>query len=466
MTKGRLGGLALLMVCGGVSLLWGVAIARSNPLGMLDFKALYWSTAALLHHQDPYNPARLHSFYLSRVPKAGNYPNWMLYTLTLINYLPTAFLVVAPFALLPWSAAKAAWFTLNAGIFFAAAFCLWRLASARSLALASFLSAIVLVNSELFLGGGNAAAMVVGLCGLAFWCFLEEHFVFMGIVFFALSLAIKPHDVGFIWLFLLLSGGLLRKRALQVLAFDLILGVVAVAWVAHVAPHWLPELRSNIATYGAHGGANDPGIGGVTGGHFRRFGLAVYPGMVIGLQTLIAPFKDAPSFYNPITYLVLGPLFLIWARTVLRSRYSLTNAYYAIAAVVPLTILVTYHRSYDAKLLLLAIPACALLWAEGGKVGKIALALTTAGIVITGDLTLTILGLLVGQPDWSNAGILHKVWLVVITRPVPLVLLAMAVFYLWVYARRAGLEKSEGQAAEAAGARAARAMATTVMSSD
>jgi len=31
--------------------------------------------------------------------------------------------------------------------------------------------------------------------------------------------------------------------------------------------------------------------------------------------------------------------------------------------------LVTYHRPFDAKLLLLAVPACAMLWAEGGRIG-------------------------------------------------------------------------------------------------
>jgi hypothetical protein len=120
----------------------------------------------------------------------------------------------------------------------------------------------------------------------------------------------------------------------------------------------------------------------------------------------------------------------------LLSRSSPARVRLALAAVVPLTLLVTYHRTYDAKLLLLAVPACAMLWTEGGLTGRLALVATTAGVVSTGDYPLTILYILTENPHWETAGLLGKMLTIVLTRPIPLILLAVAIFYLWTYLRR------------------------------
>ncbi len=50
-----------------------------------------------------------------------------------------------------------------------------------------------------------------------------------------------------------------------------------------------------------------------------------------------------------------------------------------------------YHRPHDAKLLLLTLPACAMLLAEGKLTGRIALLLNSAAIVLTSDLPLALL---------------------------------------------------------------------------
>ena len=95
---------------------------------------------------------------------------------------------------------------------------------------------------------GNTAGLVVGLSVIAAWCFLRERFVFAGILSMAVSLAMKPHDAGLIWLYFFLAGGVLRKRALQTLAVTAVLAVPAILWISHVAPHWPSELHANLAT--------------------------------------------------------------------------------------------------------------------------------------------------------------------------------------------------------------------------
>ena len=183
-----------------------------------------------------------------------------------------------------------------------------------------------------------------------------------------------------------------------------------------------------MAAISAHGGTNDPSLDSLTG----RSG-----GVIVDLQSDIVVFRDDPRIYNLASYLVCGALLLVWSVRTLKSRFSRAGAFLALAAVVPLTMLVTYHRPYDAKLLLITIPACAMLWAEGRPIRWLALLVTTAGIVFTADIPLTILAILSSALHVSTAGLSGQVLTVVLTRPTPLILLAMGIFYLWVYMRRA-----------------------------
>jgi hypothetical protein len=159
-------------------------------------------------------------------------------------------------------------------------------------------------------------------------------------------------------------------------------------------------------------------------------------------------FRDDPMFYNPFTYFFCAPFLAIWIVATLRSAISRDTCYLALAAIVPFTLLVTYHRTTDTKLLLLVIPACALLWSEGGVMKWLAFAVTGAGIFITGDISLVVLGIRAGLPDWVHAGVLRKALLVLEYRPVPLVLLAMGIFYLWAYVRSARIRTVSSELAE------------------
>jgi hypothetical protein len=177
----------------------------------------------------------------------------------------------------------------------------------------------------------------------------------------------------------------------------------------------------------ARGGINEAGPSSVT---------SYTPGVIINLQAAISIFRDDPRIYNPVSYLVCGALLLVWSIRTLRSRFSLARAWLALAAVVPLTMLVTYHRPWDAKLLLLTIPACAMLWAEGRPIRWVALLVTSAGLYSTADIPLYILAIHTANLHISTAGISGQMLTVVLMRPTPLILLAMGIFYLWVYVRR------------------------------
>ena len=352
---------------------------------MTDLGELYYGARCAMQHIDPYDPsAVLREFTAAggsfRSDAVGEEANRIGVT-NCIN-LPTGLFLAIPFALLPWGLAQGLWVVLLAGLLVMAAWLTWDLGGSASPAVWVCLAGFVLANCELALTGGNTASIAVSTCVIAAWCFLKDRFAPVGAVLLAVGLVLKPQDAGFVWLYFLLAGGVQRKRALQTLAVAGILGVCAAIWIAPSSPHWVQELHRNVSVELVHGGISDPGPSGL---------LSRNTGELIDLQTAVSIFRDDPGFYNPISYALGGLLILIWAFAVLRRRFSAEDAPFALAAIAVLTLLPVYHRTYDAKLLLLTIPACALLWAEKGTRRWIALVLTSAGILVTSDIPLAIL---------------------------------------------------------------------------
>jgi len=429
-TRTRRIALASLLMCCGISVVWGSYLQRSSPSWMQDFKAVYYGARCLTQHSDPYKQNEFLRVYRA---DGGEFPSGpfqlqvFLRAVPVCTNLPATLLIVAPFSILACWPAQILWMILTAGAYLLAAFLMWRLAENHAPGISLLLICMVLANSEILFSGGNLAGIAVSLCVVAVWCFLEERFVPAGVLCLAVSLAIKPHDAGLVWLYFLLAGGVCRKRALQTLALNAMLVLAAVLWVTPIAPHWMGELSSNLMATSAPGAINAPGPSSIS---FRR------SNMLIDLQAVISVFWDDPRIYNPVSYLVCGALLLIGAIRTLRSRFSPPRAWLALAAIAALIMLPVYHRQYDAKLLLLTVPACAMLWAEGGLIGWIAIVLNTAGIVVTGDIFSAVLLILADHLHVSMAGLSGQIVTVLLTQPAPLILLAIGIFYLWVYVRR------------------------------
>jgi hypothetical protein len=127
----------------------------------------------------------------------------------------------------------------------------------------------------------------------------------------------------------------------------------------------------------------------------------------------------------------------------LRTRATPARAWLALASIAALSMLPVYHRQYDAKLLLLTVPACVMLLAQAGRMGRLALLMTTAAFVLTGDLTWAILLGLMNHVYPVATGVSAQILMAVQVFPPPLILLVLGVFYLWAYARRAPQSTSE-----------------------
>jgi hypothetical protein len=201
----------------------------------------------------------------------------------------------------------------------------------------------------------------------------------------------------------------------------------------------MQEMHSNILAFSAHGGMNDPVLASA-GGHSLD--------ILISLQTVISVFWDDPRFYNLVTYLICAPLLLLWAIVTLRSRPSAKRTWLALAAIAALTMLPVYHRQLDAKLLLLTIPACAMLWAEGGRIGRFAFLVNAAGLILTGDFSWAIFIAVTSALHLPATGLTGRMLMAVNVFSAPLILLVMGIFYLWVYARSSSGDSSLPPAAE------------------
>jgi hypothetical protein len=427
MTRTRQIALACLLLSCGISVLLGFFLERNRPDLMMDFKGVYFEARCLLQHTDPYKPGEPLRVYMAEganqpVPTAG-----LRQTLIRDLYLPTTSIFIAPFAMLPWGPAHLLWMILTAVALVFAGYLMWSIGTNCAPVISAGLICLVLANSEVLFATGNPAGVVVSLCVVAVWCFFKDRFVWAGVLCLAVSVAIKPHDAGLVWLYFLLAGGVYRKRALQTLLVTAVLGLAAILWVTPIAPHWMQELHSNLLADSAPGGFGDPGLASPTGRTVS---------MVIDLQSVVAVFRDDPRIYNSVSYLVCGALLLAVAVRTLRLRFSQRKTWLALAAIAPLTMLVTYHRPFDAKLLLLAVPACAMLWAEGGRIGRLALLVTTAGIVATADLPLISFLALTRNLRISTDGLSGQMLTVALARPIPIILLMMGLFYLWIYLQR------------------------------
>jgi hypothetical protein len=430
MTKIHRISLVLFFISSACFVIWGSSLERSSAAGMADFKAVFYAARCLIHRTDPYKEDQFWRVYQAEngeVPSDPALYRQFRRAVPICINLPSALFLVVPLAMLPWGIAHLIWMMLIISSLEIAAFLMWRLAANVSPGMSIFLVCVLLANSEIALMSGNLAAIAVGLCVIAVWCFVRERFAWAGVLCLAVSLALKPHDGGLVWLYFLLAGGAYRKRALQTLLVTIALSLGSVAWVSNIAPDWVPELRANILATTAHGDISDPGPDSVN---------AKSPTMVIDLQAALSIFDDDPHIYNPISYAVCGALLLLLFAATLKSRHPESDAWFALAAISALTMLVTYHRPYDAKLLLLSIPACAILSAEGGLTGWLAAMVTSAGVVLTGDISLAILLEIAKKMNVNTATFVSKVLTLAFTRPASVILLVLAIFYLWVYVRR------------------------------
>jgi hypothetical protein len=429
LTKAKADGLFLLLVGSVAFLLIGWRLESTAAGAMVDFRTAYSSARCLLFRCDPYQPNDILNQYRESGAARASDNDGNRFTIARNVYPPTEFAITVPFAALPYGLAQALWFALTAGGIIAAGILMGSSGTECAPEVAGALLCYFLIDCVSLLYCGNPAGAAVGVCAVAAWCFIQDRFIPAGVLCMAASLALKPQDGGLVWLYFLLSGQRHCRRAWQSLVLAAAIGLPMVLWTAHLSPRWTQELAANLTDFTVHGGTNDPGPDS-SGGH----GIC----MITDLQVVFSFFWDNPRFYNLASLVVCVPMIVLWAASTLRTRPKRNHAWFALAAIAPLTMLPVYHRQYDAKLVMLTVPACAILWSEGGWPRRCAIAINLAVFSVIGDIPWVIAMSLLGQWQRSSAWMSARFSSAMLALPAPLTLLAMSCFYLWIYIQRSG----------------------------
>jgi hypothetical protein len=430
----------LILLSSGISILTGVLLDHSSPAGTANYRAIYYGARCVIDRSDPYRPDNFLRIYSQ---ESGDFPSnpikkqLFLRAVPICVNLPSALFLIAPLAALPWGASHVIWLALIALSCTVAGVFAYDLAADYAPRFSLLLICMMLANSEVVFAVGNTAGLAVSLCVIAMWCFIRKRGIWVGILFLALSLALKPHDGGLVWAFLLVMHGEMRKRAVWTLAIVFAIALSSILWISAVAPHWNQELKANLSTTAKRGDISDPGPTSIS-----RQGSA---DVIISLQSIISIFRDDPGFYNPVSILICGCIFAIILVVAVRVRVGLPDAWYAIASIAALTMLPSYHRPYDAKLLLLAVPAAAMLWKSGSRAMSL---ITVAAVLLTADIPLAILSLITKNMSVSGFDLAAKIIVLPLIRPAPLVLLILTAAYATVYARRVGNRSRNFESAE------------------
>ncbi|HWA94061.1 MAG TPA: glycosyltransferase 87 family protein [Terracidiphilus sp.] len=193
-------------------LLW--AFSR-NAMG--DFKVVYYSARTFLQHGNPYNEQDVLRVYQAEGRERPDEIAENRAVFTRFIYMPPTFVVTLPIAAAGFTAGQFIWAALEAASLLLAAWAVWDLSYKAAPLPAGGLIGLLLSGSFWMLMMGNSAAISVGLCIFGIWSFLRERNIVAGVLCMAISLALKPHDAGPVWLFLLVTGPTLRRRAWQAL---------------------------------------------------------------------------------------------------------------------------------------------------------------------------------------------------------------------------------------------------------
>jgi hypothetical protein len=331
--------------------------------GSIDFVPVYTGASCMIHGCDPYKTDQLEKQYLDHGGRVKEQAPWI--TTEVVTYPPSTLLALSPLALFSFPAARIIWLVQNGALFITAVVLALRLCPDKHRWLATVLAAALLAASGQMLALGQTTPFAVALLAIGTYLFLRGRYLTPATVLLALTLAVKPQIGGFVVLFLLLRG-VRRGHAGAAMAAALVLMVAggSILKSRPASADWVAELRSNVINAQTGGEANDPGPD--------------YPRSIgsLQLQSITSVFLADPQWYDAAAYVISAIFLAIVAVGVARSRPGLENHLLAVGTLAVVTLFPVYHRFYDSRLLILALPAALLVFRERRVLGATLCALT------------------------------------------------------------------------------------------
>jgi hypothetical protein len=327
-------------------------------------------------------------------------------------YLPATLPLFVPFGVVSWPVARVAMLGLNvaAAVFIAVGLGRslgWRPTEPRALLLAAFVLALAPLHTSMAIGQSAVLATALLVAGLLLQ--RSGRATAAGVAY-GLAMAVKiqiglPFVAYQWWRRRWITAG----SATAVLA---LLGVVAILRMAAAGVPWLSTWSANLALLSGPGGIND-----ASPFNDDRYSL-------VNLQYLLHSLGSDRSSAEVITLAVVAAIALVALLLLFRVRDERRDLL-AFAVIAPLSLLVVYHRFYDAVLLAFPIAWAVSRWEAGERRLAGAMLLLSADFLLPAQTGLhdlqqrQILPLaLTDNPVWTSILMTQHVWALVLMVPV------------------------------------------------
>lgn len=298
--------------------------------GGFDFAAPYAASIAWVHGENPYDSATI----LSILENAGRERDDAGRPLaTRSAYPPPTFLVLAPLSVLSWKAARIVWLAILILLFLLHLRALLQLCDLRpgetkGLFLIGGVLALAPYHTGIFLGQLSIASVELLIVAIAL---VERNSTMCAAVTLALALATKPPIAApFVIYFFLRS----RKTALNAVGISACIAVAAVGWLWWHRIAWIAPLRANVDA---------------------EFSTAIDPAGPLSPQMIdLRPLLVSLTATHQAG--AAGAALVLFAGAVLYTRgRNIHDELLLLSATAVLTLLIGYHRFYDAALLCLPL---------------------------------------------------------------------------------------------------------------
>jgi Glycosyltransferase family 87 len=351
-TRSRLGWIVVLslLVLASAEFVWRGPVRFAHASSFNDFIPLYIQSDAWRKRVDPYSPAnfvRLWPETAERFTFLGR--DLADGTLVLKRGIPTAYpptcwVLLTPFAALPWRMAHAVWLIFILCVYAATVFSVFSLTGLERHDLPAYLFLALALGLAPFhtgLAAGSVAMVAIGVGALATWAADQKRPLLAGILL-GIAVGLKP-QIGLPFLFFCL----LRRRwrvvgtSMTVLATSAAVAILRMA-VSHTP--WLENYRRDNAVIFAAGSLAD-----FSDKNPMRFGT-------INLQVLLYAIHPDRTVAYVLALGIAAVLGLSWlwlfSRTESAQHERMSTDLLPLSCLLVLSLLPVYHRLYDASLLI------------------------------------------------------------------------------------------------------------------
>jgi len=409
--------LMLLVLCI-ASLIFLLDGGRRALNGSCDFVPVYTGARCLLHGCNPYDTSQLNQQYFQSGGRAEELLPWP-YEMPM--YPPSTLLVLSPLALLRYQVARLLWFLLNGSLFVTSAGLVLSMCPRSHRWIAIALVSLILATSRVQLGVGQPSISAISLLVIGFYFFQRGRYLPLSTFLLMVSLAIKP-QIGCLIVLFLLARGIHRRYAVASVAGALVFFLFA-GLILRMHPSsadWPSSLHENMSTTFEAGGVNDPGPANP------------YANLSVNLQPVTNVLLADPKEVNAAAYAIFLAFLAVLVTTVLRTNASPDVHLLSIGALAVLTLMPSYHRWYDNRILLITIPAIVIVYQKRRLLGAFIGALT-ALIIYSVPIQVRVQMFLQHQSMWQNV-LQNKFLFILLLRQQNLELLLLFGLYLVAFA--------------------------------